>query len=138
MGQFCSPLVQIGLRPNQAISYSTFSIEMYHYIVHNGATSQEKFLEIILKFSYLMGSIKGLSPNQAIFITTLFGCSTILYIVIVTYNRNFLKGFFQYSQYSYCFSVCSIEVDYYIVVIVNCKRKFSKIFCNFSHLLIRD
>ena len=45
--------------------FSTFSTEIYYYIVHNGSTSKEKPLESLFKFSHLVirGLIKGLSPN---------------------------------------------------------------------------
>ena len=42
--QFQHPLITgliKGLSPNYAI-YSTFTIEMYHYIVHNGSRAREK------------------------------------------------------------------------------------------------
>ena len=45
--------------------YSTFSLEMYHYIVLNGSGLEETFLEIIFEFSHQLIRIliTGLSPN---------------------------------------------------------------------------
>ena len=50
--------------PNQII-FSTSSIEMYHYVVHNGSALWWKLLEKISKFSHLLirGLIEGLSPH---------------------------------------------------------------------------
>ena len=49
-----------GLSPNYAI-FSTFSTDIYHYVVHYGITPQDKPSESIFKFSHLLirGLIKG-------------------------------------------------------------------------------
>ena len=41
---------------------------MYHKIVHNGRKARYKYLESTFRFSQLLirGSIRGLSPNQAV------------------------------------------------------------------------
>ena len=47
------------------LKIDTFSMEIYHYIVHSSSAPYDKFLENIFKFSHLLirGLIKGLSPN---------------------------------------------------------------------------
>ena len=52
------------LSPNYAI-FSTFTIAMYHFNVHDSSTSWEEFSKSIFKFSHLLirGLIKGLTHN---------------------------------------------------------------------------
>ena len=44
--------------------YSTLSMTLYHYIIHDSSTSWEEFLKSMFKFSHLLirALIKGLSP----------------------------------------------------------------------------
>ena len=53
-----------GLCTNGGI-YSTFSMKMYLYIVHDSSAPEEEFLKSNFKFSRLLiwGLIKGLIPN---------------------------------------------------------------------------
>ena len=49
--------LMMGSSPNLVI-FSTFTIEIYHYIVHYASTPYDKYLESIFEFSHM--SIRGL------------------------------------------------------------------------------
>ena len=60
----------MALSTNQVI-YSTFSIEIYCYSVHDSSISCKKYLESIFRFSHLLirDLIMEFSPNLSIFST---------------------------------------------------------------------
>ena len=128
----------MGLSPICAI-FSTFSMEMYHYIVRNGSASWGNFLESNFEFSHLLirGLVEGLSPNQANFST-----STIeVHYYIVHSDCKLQEKFFESIVYilrpsnhgliKAIFSSFPIEMYHSVHFGSKAERIFEKAFWNF-------
>ena len=77
----------IPLSPNQAI-FSTSSVEMYNYVVHNGS-APGKFFQKISKFSHLLirGLMKRLSLKPFLFLLlNIQKSATMLCTMVVQFN----------------------------------------------------
>ena len=70
------------LRPDQA-TVSSYPVEMYHFVMHNGSKVCGNFCKSFLKFVYLltMGFIKGLWPVLAILVLLSYGVDCILCLI---------------------------------------------------------